>query len=316
MDDIFAGFDALSQDLPGGGYPAEPNLLTPPEVMAIGRLGFQADDSLPASSKADWPSYWDTTAETITSLTGELVWDYGNRIVSIESEKTQGVIGWAGGRSIDLPALNVMMTTPFASLLFTPLDDRPLIESGHILITALARDVQLGGQYSPDGNDLLLVGGPPLLLEPVQATLSFAGEPLVSARVVDVHGVPTSVDVPITGGSVITIDGNYETYYYELRRDIPDCDPFLARSQMASLTPMSPRRATIFLTAAGADGVSLDPAAPLADVPYQCPFASDAVDPEPVLAAGSNPLIFYQMSAPVGDSLRLVKEGDTVRVRY
>jgi len=40
-----------------------------------------------------------------------------------------------------LPAVTVdRIETPFISLLFTPLDDKPLIESEHILITALAQD--------------------------------------------------------------------------------------------------------------------------------------------------------------------------------
>jgi hypothetical protein len=107
--------------------------------------------------------------------------------------------------------------TPFISLLFTPLDNRPLIDSQHILITALARDKQLGTVYNEDGTELLATGGPPLLLEPVQATISFKGDAVTSVKVVDVYGVPTDRQVDRTGNT-FRIDGRYATYYYEVRR--------------------------------------------------------------------------------------------------
>ena len=64
------------------------------------------------------------------------------------------------------------------SLLFTPLDDQPLVESKHILITAMARDAQTDTRYSADGTQLLDAGRPPLMMEPVQATLTFKGPPI------------------------------------------------------------------------------------------------------------------------------------------
>jgi hypothetical protein len=216
-DDIFQGMDALSQDLPGGGYPSEPHLVTPPEVMAIGRVTFKADTGLPASAKDDWSTHWDPIAETIDSKTGQLYWDYGNQLVTILSDKTQGLVGWAGGGIYDLPGVTVDVTTDFVSLIFTPLDNLPLIDSNHVLVTALARDIQLNGLYDSTGDNLLQVGGPPLLLEPVQATITFKGDPVVSARSVDIHGTPTSTYLPITSNMII-IDGRYETYYYEIKR--------------------------------------------------------------------------------------------------
>jgi hypothetical protein len=109
------------------------------------------------------------------------------------------------------------IATPFISLLFTPLDNRPLIESQHILITALARDKQLGTVYNDDGTELIEAGGPPLLLEPVQATITLKGSPMTSMKVVDTYGVPTDRQVERTGNT-FRLDGRYATYYYEIRR--------------------------------------------------------------------------------------------------
>ena len=220
VDDVFGGIDALSQDFTGGGYDEnEPsgNLATPSETLAIGRVTVKIADGLPHSEAADWETFWDRDGEIVESVTGQLTWDYGERVVVIQGDKTQGIVGFAGGRTYDLPGVTVTVETPFVSLLLTPLDDEPLIDSQRILITALARDKQYGSVYSDDGTELLETGGPPLLLEPVQATITMKGAPLDAVRVVDVYGVPQDRDVERTGNT-FTIDGRYATYYYEIVR--------------------------------------------------------------------------------------------------
>ena len=84
-------------------------------------------------------------------------------------------------------------------------------------VTALAQDRQLGSVYSADGTELIETGGPPLLLEPVQATIDLKGPPITSVRVVDVYGVPTEREVERTANQ-FRIDGRYATYYYEIMR--------------------------------------------------------------------------------------------------
>ncbi len=219
--DIFAGTDKLQQEFGPTGYDENELLAhgdTPVEALAIGRVTLKVEDSLESSYLGELSAYWDRQSQTIRSSTGQLTWDYGRKVVTIHSEKTQGVIGFAGGRTFDLPGVTVRIgTTPFVSLLFTPLDDRPLIESGHILITAMAQDKQLGTVYNEDGTNLIETGGPPLLLEPVQATLTFKGATLSSANVVDVSGVPTAQQVERTDNS-FEINGRYATYYYQVKR--------------------------------------------------------------------------------------------------
>jgi hypothetical protein len=104
------------------------------------------------------------------------------------------------------------------SIVFTPLDDLPLAQSKHILITALAQDKQTGTRYNVDGTMLEATGTAPLLLEPVQATLEFAGAKPAQVNTLDHYGVPTGRNVPIAADGSITIDGTYRTYYYEVKR--------------------------------------------------------------------------------------------------
>jgi hypothetical protein len=219
--DIFAGTDKLQQQFGPTGYDENELLAhgdTPVEAMAIGRVTLKVEDGLESTYLGDMSAYWDRQAQSIRSSTGQLTWDYGIKVVTVHSEKTQGVIGFAEGRTYDLPGVTVRIGgTPFVSLLFTPLDNRPLIKSEHILITAMAQDKQYGTVYNEDGTKLIETGGPPLLLEPVQAVLTFKGDPLTSVNVVDVYGVPTARQVEHKGNS-FEIDGRYATYYYQVKR--------------------------------------------------------------------------------------------------
>ena len=210
----------MSQDFTGGGYDQKElrgNLATPKEVLAIGRVTTKIADSQQPSTAVDWSKYWDRDRQIVRSMTGQLSWHYGRRVVAIHTPKTQGLVGFAGGASYTLPGVRVRVITPFVSLLFTPLDDQPLVESKHILITAMARDTQTGARYNADGSQLLDAGRPPLLMEPVQAELTFPGLPLTSVKAVDIYGVPTDTNVAREGNR-FTIDGRYATCYYEVKR--------------------------------------------------------------------------------------------------
>ena len=99
----------------------------------------------------------------------------------------------------------------------TPLDDRELKSSRHVLVTALARDKQTGTKYNAARSNLDVVGGPPLLLEPVQATITLKGLRPKEVNVLDFFGVPTGRKVKLAGSS-FTIDGTHRTYYYEVKR--------------------------------------------------------------------------------------------------
>jgi hypothetical protein len=220
-DEVFAGVDALDQKYGVVGYDENELLAhgdTPVEALAMGRVTLKVEDGRDTSYLADLSTYWDRNAKIIQSNTGQLTWDYGRQVVVVHSEKTQGVIGFASGDVYDLPGVIVAdIQTPFISLLFTPLDNLPLVISEHILITAMAQDKQYGAVYNTDGTKLIETGGPPLLLEPVQATITFKGSPVSSVKVVDLFGVPTNQKIECIDKTFV-IDGRYATYYYEVKR--------------------------------------------------------------------------------------------------
>ncbi len=217
--DLFSGFDPLKQDFTGGGHDVKTlkgQLSTPAETLAIGRVTVGFDGG--KSEAVDLDKYWDRSRKVIRSMTGELSWDYGRQVVTLRAPKSQAIVGRAGGQDFDLPGVSATVKTPFVSLLFTPLDDRPLAESKHILLTALARDTQANARYSEDGTQLLQVGGPPLLMEPVQATIRLKGPAPKAVNVLDVYGVPTGKGVSTEKDGSFVLGGQYRTYYYEVTR--------------------------------------------------------------------------------------------------
>jgi hypothetical protein len=219
-EDLFAGRDVLGQSLSGGGFDAkdlEGRLTTPPSALAIGRVTIEFDEG--RNELLDLSRFHDETTRTITSSTGQLLWRYGERIVEVRSPRTQAVIGFAGGKTTDLPGVSATIDTPFVSLLFTPLDNKNLTESGHILITAMARDKQTGSEFNADWSQLITMGGPPLLMEPVQATLTFRGDRPLEIRPLDFHGVPTGESIEPSADGSFRIDGRFRAYYYEVRRE-------------------------------------------------------------------------------------------------
>jgi len=217
-DGLFSGIDPLKQDFTGGGHDIKTiksALEAPTEALAVGRVTIdfaEGENRIPALTE-----FWDEDKKVIRSNTGQLVWDYGRGVVRLLGPKTQAIVGNARGSSFDLDGVRVSVKTDFVSIICTPLDNTDLLESRHILITAMARDKQTGTEYSADRRRLLTVGGPPLLMEPVQATFEFKGSDVTEVNALDIYGVPTGKSVKMENGA-FSIDGTYAAYYYEVKR--------------------------------------------------------------------------------------------------
>ena len=215
MDAAMSGVDARVHPPAGAGFNGSDNLEVPAAVALLGRVSHAISDDPPEA--ADWG---DLTG-VIQSLGGELSWDVPNRYATVQAPMTQGIIGFGGGRTHTLPDVTVALDTDYAVVLLTALDGQPIASSARMLVTAVARDIQTGAAYNADYTELESVGGPPLLLEPVQADLTIPG--IVKVTALDVDGWPR-VEVPITDGTAGTfrIDGRWRTDWYLVEREIPD----------------------------------------------------------------------------------------------
>jgi len=191
---------------------------TPSEALAVGRVLVEFTEEPEPGEGADLAPYWDETARVVRSNTGQLRWDYSaGGCVTIDTPGTQAVVGAAAGRRIELGDLIVEVETPFVSLIVTSLEkDKPIAEAPALLVTAVARAMNTRMRYNEDGSELLEIGGPPILLEPVEATITLKSRAGAKVYALDHAGRRTDVELPVEG-SAFHIGGKYATIYYEVR---------------------------------------------------------------------------------------------------
>ena len=215
---LFTGKQAWSQDYYNGQELIRAPGGTPMEQFARDRITIELVKAEATELPGPVGNPLAQDSKQLKTADGEMEWDYGRELIQVRSPKTQGIIGKAAGSTVSLPAVDVTLTTPFVSLLFSALDNVPLQESKRILITALARDKQTGTTYSEDGTKLTSLGTPPLLLEPVQAKLHFKGNAPKAIHPLDPNGVPMKTMVKPAADGSFQIDGTYRAYYYEVVR--------------------------------------------------------------------------------------------------
>ena len=80
----------------------------------------------------------------------------------------------------------------------------------------MARQSNTGFTYFTPDNRVINNGRPPILLEPVKATVSVAGQEIEAVNVLDHDGRRTDRTLPVTEGR-FTLDGTKDkTIYYEI----------------------------------------------------------------------------------------------------
>lgn len=184
----------------------------PLEAMAIGKVGITFTDGEPAEVVSDLAPFM--KEGQVFSNTGQLMWDKSGYF-TVNTKGTQGVVGFAEGEKIELDDLTLQTTNPFAVILATSLEpDKGFSESKQILVTTIARTRNTGMKYNNDHTELLEVGGPPMLIEPVTVNLQLKRKGRFTMYVLDHLGRKTGQTINPKGRN-ITLDGNKsEAFYY------------------------------------------------------------------------------------------------------
>ena len=187
-------------------------------AAGVGRTGiaFTGAHEKPDFS-IDLNKYIDMEKKEIRSATGELYWNYGTGYVTANA-RMQAAVGFFANLPIKLKDCQIQMSNPVAAVLVSPLDEKPLAESKHILITAVGRIRNTDMAYSRGGRRLLNIGQSPTHLEGIKGTviLTHGGNCTVTA--LDPWGYKTAAVTPkVEGGQiVIPLDGQNKAAYYEV----------------------------------------------------------------------------------------------------
>jgi hypothetical protein len=158
----------------------------------------------------------------LTSSTGQLRWKEAGDVklggyFTIDTPGTKAVVGFAGGQSCKLGEVTITPQCPFAAIYITAREpDKDISTSRKLLITAIARARNTDMKFNDVGDSLLDRGKPPILMEPVKATITLAKPGTPKLSLLDHDGLRTQTTLPIQNGT-FTIDGLHDkTPYYLL----------------------------------------------------------------------------------------------------
>jgi len=111
----------------------------------------------------------------IVSDTGELRWyhsGHGKGLVTIETEKSQALIGFVKANSKALKNISVMVENEFCSIIITSLSEEPITRSQSLLLVTTARSANKGMTWNEDRTSLSDWGSDPTVIEPVKGSVT------------------------------------------------------------------------------------------------------------------------------------------------
>ncbi len=111
----------------------------------------------------------------IVSDTGELCWyrsEQGKGLVTIETEKSQAVIGFVKENNKALKNISVTAENEFCSIIVTSLNAEPISSSPSLLLVATARSANQDMTWNEDRTSLSNWGSAPTVIEPVKGSVT------------------------------------------------------------------------------------------------------------------------------------------------
>jgi hypothetical protein len=197
----------------------------PPEALAAGRVVVEFTDKPKPSELPDMKRYREGSA--IKSTTGQLAWHTSNKpdaparepsgFFTVNTPGTKAVVGFTERKEQTLGDVKVKLETPFASLFLTALErGEDLTKGKRALISVMARQSNTGFKYFTPDNKVIANGGPPIVLEPVKATLTFSKRTIEAVHVLDHDGRRTGRTVAVTDGRVMLDGAKEKAIYYEV----------------------------------------------------------------------------------------------------
>ena len=128
--------------------------------------------------------------KAVTSATGELMWNYGIGVVTVNTPRTQAAAGFLSkaGR-IDLRDVAIDCRNEFACIIVASLDDQPLASSRQLLIQSMTEDTFFG--WKVDAGKITSLGGWPINVRDIDASVILkGGRTAGSLRMLDEIGYP------------------------------------------------------------------------------------------------------------------------------
>ncbi len=189
----------------------------PEKVLGVGPVTLSFDAPKTNLSKG-WKTYIDSSKKTVQSNTGQLLWDYsGKGYFSINTQGTQGVVGFANQSQIQLRDIQINTSNDFAVVLVNSLDKvKTLSNCKRILITTMARAKNTDMAFNEDTTEIISLGKAPILLEPVNTVITLVRKSAARMYILDHSGNRTGESILVKNGRLVITGNLYKTIYYEV----------------------------------------------------------------------------------------------------
>jgi hypothetical protein len=161
----------------------------------------------------------------IVSDTGELTWYYsqqGKGLVTVETEKSQALIGFVKGHNKALKNLSAAVENEFCSIILTSLDGQPISCSQRLLLVTTARSANNGMTWNENRTSLSNWGSAPTVIEPVKGKVILRNlEPSQQIETIPLDGAGKALGYTVGAHSVkgdfILPIGEQATTWYLVR---------------------------------------------------------------------------------------------------
>jgi hypothetical protein len=161
----------------------------------------------------------DRRARTVRSMTGELNWDYGRGLMTVDAASAQGATGFlARAGTIKLSRLTIQSPLEYGAILLVAMDGRPLAASHKMLLQVMSEESNFGWSAPGQGlRQILDVGGPPIVVKRLAGTLTIDRPDAAALRVrpLDANGYPSSSAASSSGGRLALLP---TTLYYLIEK--------------------------------------------------------------------------------------------------
>ena len=206
------GFDEFrKKDLPAGGVLVGKEIgALDPLTFYVGRCVFDTQGEKAKNKLGDLSKNIDREKQRVTSISGELAWDFGTGIATIHTPRAQGACGFLAKKGkLDLGDIVIESRNEYGCVLAIALDGVPIKHSKKVLIQAVTEDCLYGWKTEPQpqGEKIVALGGYPLNVRKIQAQVTFK-QPgaLKEAVILDPNAYPTGKQaVTSVSGGVLTV---------------------------------------------------------------------------------------------------------------
>ena len=139
----------------------------------------------------DLGKYIDRDKKIITSSTGQITWDYGQGLLTINSPTSQAAVGFlAKAGPIKLGDITIQSNNEYASIHVISLDGQPLAISKKILVQAFTEEKMEG--FTALNGTIKDTGHAPVIVRNIDASITLPNAADAKATILDEQGYPRS----------------------------------------------------------------------------------------------------------------------------